>query len=94
MRNSLVVTALFIFAYPYLPSPSKSSASPSLNPEGVTSASDAPYITRLLAKYTPSAQTWTDRNNKHLELTKQAAEERLLVQEAERPRVWRMRYAP
>lgn len=94
MRNSLILTALLVVAYPYLPSPAKGSASPSLSPDAHSSAlNDTPYITRLLAKYTPSAQLWTERNDKHLELTKQAAEDRLLVQEAERPKVWRMRYA-
>lgn len=49
-------------------------------------------MTRWLAKITPDSQLWTERNDKHLELTKEAAEERLLFQEAERPRMWRMKY--
>lgn len=96
MRATLLLTALFTISYPYLPSPSRGSASPSASPTSfstVADKADTPLITRLLAKYTPEAKTWTERNDKHLELTKDRAEERLLFQEAERPKVWRMRYA-
>lgn len=96
MRNTLIFTALFALSYPYLPSPSAGSASPSVSPDAFDATStskDAPLITRLLAAYTPSAKTWTERNDKHLELVKDAAEERLLFQEAERTRVWRWRNA-
>ena len=96
MRNALLLTGLFALAYPYLPSPSAGSASPSVSPGGHDSAAtsaDAPLVTRLIARYTPSAKVWTERNDRHLELVRDAAEEKLLFQEAERPRVWRWRNA-
>lgn len=98
MRTTLALTALLALAYPYIPSPSKGSASPSLSPDAFARASardadETPLITRLIARYTTPASTWTERNDKHLELAKDAAEARLLFQEAERPRVWRWRNA-
>lgn len=94
MRNSLIVIAAAVLAWPYLPSPSAGSASPSASPEAFSKAAataDAPFVTRWLAKNTPEAEVWTKRNDKHLELTKEAAEERLLFQEAEPRKVWRYR---
>jgi hypothetical protein len=40
----------------------------------------------------PSADKFKERNEKHLEQAKQAADDKLLFQEAEKPRVKRMRY--
>ncbi|KAL7420946.1 hypothetical protein Q5752_004900 [Cryptotrichosporon argae] len=93
-RNTLLLTFAAVLIYPYLPSPKAASASPSLSPAGLADArkKDAPYLTRLLARLTPDAALWTERNDRHLELTKEAAGTRLLFQEAERPKVWRMRY--
>ncbi|WRT70935.1 uncharacterized protein IL334_007934 [Kwoniella shivajii] len=94
-RNTLILTTLTVLIYPYLPSPSSSTTSPSLDPETFSQSTkdkSLPYITRLLTQITPEAKVWTERNDKHLELTKEAAETKLLFQEAERPRVWRMRY--
>jgi hypothetical protein len=93
-RNTLILITASILIYPYLPSPSKQSLSPSLSPDALQSAStpETPMITRLLAKYTPNAQVTAERNDKHLELSTEKAGERLLFQEAERPRVHRMRF--
>jgi hypothetical protein len=95
-RNTLILLTASILIYPYLPSPSKQSLSPSLSPEAhastSTSNSDTPLVTRLLAKYTPDAKITNERNDKHLELSAEKAGERLLFQEAERPRVHRMRF--
>lgn len=95
-RNTLILITASVLIYPYLPSPQKYSASPSVSPEKFASSlspdSDAPLVTRLLAKYTPESKVWTERNDKHLELSAEKAEERLLFQEAERPKVHRMRY--
>ena len=93
-RNTLILITASVLIYPYLPSPSKQSLSPSLSPEAhaSTSNSETPLVTRLLAKYTPDAKTTYERNDKHLELSAEKAGERLLFQEAERPRVHRMRF--
>jgi hypothetical protein len=40
----------------------------------------------------PESGLWKGRNKKHLELAKAAADDKLLFQEAERPRIRRMRY--
>jgi hypothetical protein len=90
-RNTLILVTASVLIYPYLPSPQKYSASPSLSPEAHQN-SDGPLVTRLLAKYTPESKVWSERNDKHLELSAEKAEERLLFQEAERPKVHRMRY--
>ncbi|RSH87156.1 hypothetical protein EHS25_003647 [Saitozyma podzolica] len=94
MRNSIILITASVLIWPYLPSRKTGSASPSASPSSFSSVADdtqSPAITRWLAKNTPDAKVWTERNDKHLELTKEAAEERLLFQEAERPRVWRLR---
>lgn len=95
-RNTLILVTASILIYPYLPSPSKISQSPSLSPEAFaqtqTQSKDVPMVTRLLAKFTPESKIWSERNDRHLELSTEKAGERLLFQEAERPRVHRMRY--
>ncbi|KAK8850749.1 hypothetical protein IAR55_004669 [Kwoniella newhampshirensis] len=94
-RNTFILLTASILIYPYLPSPSSSPASPSLDPEAFKQTakdSSMPYVTRMLAGITPEAKVWTERNDRHLELSKENAETRLLFQEAERPKVWRMRY--
>ena len=93
-RNTLILVTASILIYPYLPSPSKISQSPSLSPEAFaqTQSNDVPMVTRLLAKFTPESKIWSERNDRHLELSTEKAGERLLFQEAERPRVHRMRY--
>ena len=57
------------------------------------SHSETPYLTRYIAhNLTPQADLWKERNEKHLELAVKAADDKLLFQEAERPKVRRMRY--
>lgn len=53
---------------------------------------DLPLVSRVLARLTTPASTWKERNDKHLELTIKAAEDKLLFQEAERPKIYRMRF--
>ncbi|WVQ95423.1 hypothetical protein IAU59_002520 [Kwoniella sp. CBS 9459] len=96
-RNTFILVTASILIYPYLPSPSSSTTSPSLDPETFSQIakskdSSIPWLTKKLADITPEAKVWTERNDKHLELTKEAAETKLLFQEAERPKVLRMRY--
>ncbi|GAA6010321.1 hypothetical protein JCM11491_006266 [Sporobolomyces phaffii] len=52
-----------------------------------------PWLTRYIAyNLAPSADKFKERNEKHLEAAKQLADDKLLFQEAEKPRVKRMRY--
>lgn len=52
-----------------------------------------PYLTRYIShNLAPGADKYKERNEKHLELAKQAADDKLLFQEAERPRIRRLRY--
>lgn len=52
-----------------------------------------PYLTRYIQhNLAPDADKYKERNDKHLELAKQAADDKLLFQEAERPRIRRLRY--
>ncbi|GAA5881409.1 hypothetical protein JCM1840_007559 [Sporobolomyces johnsonii] len=62
-----------------------------------SSSSDAepsePWLTRYIAhNLAPSADKYRERNNHHLELAKQAADDKLLFQDAERQRIRRMKY--
>ncbi|BGP40780.1 hypothetical protein JCM10449v2_004745 [Rhodotorula kratochvilovae] len=53
----------------------------------------APWLTRYIQhNLAPDADKFKARNDRHLELAKEAADSKLLFQEAERPRVRRMRY--
>lgn len=57
------------------------------------SSSEVPYLTRYIKhNLTPQADLWKERNEKHLELAVEAADAKLLFQEAERPSVRRLRY--
>lgn len=93
-RNTLIVTALAVIAYPYLPSPPSKPSAPSTSDDYTTAqgTKDLPLVSRLLAQNTTPTETWSQRNAKHLELTIQAAEDKLLFQEAERPRIHRLRF--
>ena len=94
-RNVLILITLSILTYPFLPTPSHHPSSPSASPDAfsqTTSDDSVPWLTRWLAGITPKAEVWTKRNDKHLELSKATAEDRLLVQEAERPKVRRLKY--
>lgn len=59
----------------------------------LASGDDKPYMTRFIEKnIMPAEGLWKARNEKHLELSKVQAEDKLLFQEAERPKVRRLRY--
>ncbi|GAA5826485.1 hypothetical protein JCM11251_002391 [Rhodosporidiobolus azoricus] len=54
---------------------------------------EQPWLTRYIAyNLNPTSEKWKARNDKHLELAKQAADDKLLFQEAERSRMRRLRY--
>lgn len=52
-----------------------------------------PYLTRYLAYHMPREGMWKERNDRHFELTVKAAEDQLLIQDAQRPKIRRLRYA-
>ncbi|GJN91142.1 hypothetical protein Rhopal_004160-T1 [Rhodotorula paludigena] len=82
---SLGAIALFIYLR----------VAPSDLPEQLEHAAEerAPWLTRYIAhNLAPDADKFRERNEKHLELAKLAADDKLLFQEAERPRVRRLRY--
>lgn len=59
----------------------------------VKSNDETPYVTRYIQhNLTPEADLWKKRNDKHLELAVDKANDMLLFQEAERPKVRRLRY--
>ncbi|WOO82640.1 uncharacterized protein LOC62_04G006122 [Vanrija pseudolonga] len=92
--RALLVSAA-VLLWPYLPERPTSAASPSLAPAAAEKeATSAPsFITRAIASGTKEdAENWAKRNDQHLALTREQADEKILVQEAERPKVWRMRY--
>ncbi|GAA5876277.1 hypothetical protein JCM16303_007080 [Sporobolomyces ruberrimus] len=62
-------------------------------PSSDSDDSSEPWMTRYIAhNLAPSADKYKARNEKHLEAAKQLADDKLLFQEAEKPRVKRMRY--
>ncbi|GAA5896405.1 hypothetical protein JCM6882_001005 [Rhodosporidiobolus microsporus] len=64
-----------------------------LAPKDGADLDEQPWLTRYIAyNLAPSADKWKARNDKHLELAKEAADDKLLFQEAERSRMRRMRY--
>ncbi|GAA5978847.1 hypothetical protein JCM5350_004843 [Sporobolomyces pararoseus] len=66
---------------------------PSSNESEQQGESTEPWLTRYIAyNLAPSAEKFKERNEKHLEAAKQYADDKLLFQEAEKPRVKRMRY--
>lgn len=61
--------------------------------QAVATEGEKPVVTRFIEdKIMPAQDLWRSRNEKHLELAKEAAETKLLFQEAERPKVRRLRY--
>lgn len=93
-RNSLLLLTLLTLSSPYWPSTPKTPTSPTLTPDAFNSLrSDpsAPWLTRVIARFTTDGSVWNDRNDRHLALVMDAAEQRLLFQEAEKPKVWRIR---
>jgi hypothetical protein len=62
-------------------------------PSTSTDDDSEPWLTRYIAhNLNPTADKFKERNEKHLEAAKQLADDKLLFQEAEKPRVKRMRY--
>lgn len=66
--------------------------SPADNP-ATNNSDETPYLTRYIQhNLTPAADLWKKRNEKHLELAIQAADDKLLFQEAEPAKIRRLRY--
>lgn len=66
--------------------------SPANNPTTANS-DETPYLTRYIQhNLTPATDLWRKRNEKHLELAIEAADDKLLFQEAEPAKVRRLRY--
>lgn len=80
-RNGVLLTLALALAYRVAPSDSLSTDSAEENP-----------ITAYIAHHSPSPSLWKERADKHLQLAKIAADDKLLFQEAERPKVRRLRY--
>lgn len=95
-RNTFILTTLTALAYTYFPTPSSTPTSPtastSYSKPDANSTGAAPWLTRKLQELTTPASVWSERNEKHLELTIKSAEDRLLFQEAERPKIYRLKY--
>jgi len=52
-----------------------------------------PFLTRYLAYHTPKAEVWQERTDQHIAIVVQKAADKLLMQDAELPRMRRRRYA-
>ncbi|KAI5481165.1 hypothetical protein MNV49_005600 [Pseudohyphozyma bogoriensis] len=63
-----------------------------LTPAASADSNEESPITKYLAFHMPDKQLWVDRSVKHLEMAKQAADDRLLFQEAESSKVKRIKY--
>lgn len=51
-----------------------------------------PFLTRYIENWTTPVETWKRNNERHMELAKQAAERKLLLQDAEMAPMRRMQY--
>lgn len=95
-RNTIIAFAAGYLIYSFAPSPVKGSASPSVSNDNVVAESkdqSVPFITRWLAgQMAGDGELWKKRSDKHLELASEVADTRLLFQEAERPKILRMKY--
>ena len=74
-RNTVIFTLLGFGIYNFAPYVDK----------------DGTYITRYIQHYKTPNEVWTRINNKHLELSVDAAQSRLLIGSAMRPHILRMR---
>lgn len=93
--RTLSIAAVGVFLYLRLAESSDKVPTPSELVDKVEEAVPAvpPYLTRYIShNLAPDADKFKERNDKHLELAKQAADDKLLFQEAERPRMRRLRY--
>jgi hypothetical protein len=80
----------------YLPSTQVGSGSSALSNDALEAKAkdeSAPWLTRVLSKELAGEDAvWTKRNDKHLELACEAADTKLIIQDAERPKVHRLTY--
>lgn len=53
---------------------------------------DRPFLTRYIEYWTPASSKQKDQNDKQLEIVKERAEEKLFLQDAERPPVHRFQF--
>ncbi|KAK4051367.1 hypothetical protein OIV83_002851 [Microbotryomycetes sp. JL201] len=68
-------------------------APPEATGEDSQAGTGAPWITRYIThNLTPATDLWKKRNERHLELAIEAANDKLLIQEAEQPKIRRLRY--
>ncbi|KAN0060358.1 hypothetical protein ACQY0O_007687 [Thecaphora frezii] len=79
------------------PHPSRASSSgrsaPGNESEDNLHADEAkPWLTRYIEHWTTPTSVWKERNLRHLDLAREKAEERLFLQDAERPPVHRLRF--
>ena len=82
-RNAVLGSLALVLYYRLSPTPQATPDSP-----------EAPvsFMTNYLAYHRPEEGLYKSRNAKHLGLAKEAADDKLLFQDAERPKVRRMRY--
>lgn len=99
-RNTILAVVLSFATYrlslSHAPSAKPINLDETHDPEAqLTEAKDAdmPYLTRYLAYHMPREGMWKERNDKHFELTVKQAEDKLLLQDAQRPKIRRFRYS-
>jgi hypothetical protein len=102
-RNTLLFVVAFTGIYRFSTvhgeaSPARSSSSGHSAPgneseDGTNTDDNRPFLTRYMDYYSTPASVWKERNERHLDLVREKAEEKLLFQDAERPPVHRFRYA-
>lgn len=98
-RNTILTLAVSIAAYrvstEYTPAAQGADLSHSHDPNAQPIEGDdksMPFLTRYIAHHMPREGIWKERNSRHLELSVKQAEDQLLIQEAQKPPVRRLRY--
>jgi hypothetical protein len=79
-------------AHPARSSSSGHSAPGNESEDDLHDEDNRPFITRYIDYYSTPSSVWKERNERHLDMVREKAEEKLLFQDAERPPVHRLRY--
>ncbi|KAL7010327.1 hypothetical protein EMMF5_000350 [Cystobasidiomycetes sp. EMM_F5] len=90
----VVLSGVYIISGQHAPAAQEAATDEEHDPHGVPNEAydkSKPYLTRYIAYHMPRGDYWKARNEHHLQLSHKAAEDELLIQDAQRPAVRRMK---
>lgn len=89
-----MLSGVYIISGQHAPAAQEAATDEEHDPHGVPNEAydkSKPYLTRYIAYHMPRGDYWKARNEHHLQLSHKAAEDELLIQDAQRPAVRRMK---